>query len=173
MESFDLTDLAWVAGMVVLVLGLRWAWEAYSERGEAAARAARRMRSVESRDSVPALGTIVREQHSDAAEQPRNSPGTAIGNRVPEDGNDLPAQLAGLDPDALLELLASIPGDGEDGYRWSPSAIGRFVGGRLQDRIDRVRELRGETDPVPEPAPPVRMLRLDGGRREIPWEETA
>jgi hypothetical protein len=53
------------------------------------------------------------------------------------------------------------------GWNLAESRVGRFIGGRLEDRIDQVREVRG-VDPAP--APPGRQLRIrdEHGEHLIP-----
>lgn len=111
---------------------------------------------------VPVLQENNTEQHSDAAEQPTEHPGTEGAEYVP----GLVEQLAALDDDALLEALALV--QTEDGeYRFAESRVGRFVGGRLEDRIEQVRAVRG----VETPPPPGRTLRVRDteGERVIPY----
>jgi hypothetical protein len=66
----------------------------------------------------------------------------------------------------LLDALSQVrTDDGE--YRFAESRIGRFIGGRLEDRIAQVREVRGV-----EPPPSGRTLKVRDaqGERVIPFE---
>lgn len=77
------------------------------------------------------------------------------------------AFLEQCDDDALLDILSLVPGADEE-YRFAESRVARFVGGRVEDRIRQVREVR-HTEPPP---PPGRLLRVrdDQGERLIPME---
>ena len=106
------------------------------------------------------------EQRSYAAEQVRNSAEQDSGTAF------LPTihLLERCTDDERLAILAHLRGpDGE--YLYTESRIGRFIGGRTEDRIAQVRELRGTTPP----AAPGRVLRIsDGGQvREIPFDAPA
>jgi hypothetical protein len=91
------------------------------------------------------------EQRSHAVEQPREPSGTAVGN----DGPDLVEQLEHLDDDALLDILAQLRGaDGE--YRYAESRVAKFIGGRVEDRLTQVRDVRG----TEKPAPAGRLLKV-------------
>lgn len=110
-------------------------------------------------DAVPESGNNDAEQRSDAVEQPTEQAGTGVREHVP----GLAEQLAALTDDQLLDVLARVPG--EDGPRFAESRIGRFVGGRLEDRIAQVRDVRGV---VPEPKPGrVLTYHVNGERHEI------
>lgn len=102
------------------------------------------------------------EQRSDAAERPREPAGTEEGNAVP----DLVEQLSQLDDDQLLDILAELRGaDGE--YRYAESRVAKFIGGRVEDRLAQVRDVRG----TERPAPAGRLLRVrdNVGERVIPF----
>lgn len=76
---------------------------------------------------------------------------------------DLLEQLAALD-DALLDLLALLPGEGDD-YRFAESRVAKFIGGRVEDRLSQVRDIRG----TQKPPPSGRMLHIrdQAGKRMI------
>jgi hypothetical protein len=94
---------------------------------------------------------IEREQRSYAMEHGAEPSGTVPSEPVP----DLAEQLAALDDDALLDILARLPGE-DEGYRFAESRIARFIPGRVEDRITQVRAARGTEKP---PAP-GRQLRI-------------
>jgi len=117
-------------------------------------------RNMSSTQHVPDYGEKRRERRSDAVEHDREQPGTSGGNVF----QGLVEQIETLDDDTLLDILAQARDDNGE-YRFAESKIGRFVGGRLEDRIAQVRAARGE-DP---PAPAGRMLNVNNERR-IPFE---
>lgn len=104
------------------------------------------------------------EQRSDAVERRAEPSGTPATEPVP----DLVEQLAALDDDALLDILALLPGDGED-WRFAESRIAKFIPGRVEDRLTQVRDIRG----TEKPAPPGRTLRVRdaAGERIISFVE--
>jgi hypothetical protein len=106
------------------------------------------------------------EQRSYAAERSTEPSGTQPSEPVP----DLAEQLAELDDDELLNILALLPGEDDD-YRFAESRIAKFIPGRVEDRLAQVRDARGTT----RPAPPGRMLRVrdQAGERVIPIRQEA
>jgi hypothetical protein len=108
---------------------------------------------------------IATEQRSYAVEQRREQMGTEDGNDVP----DLAELLEQLDDDQLLDILARL--QSEDGaFRFAESRVAKFVGGRVEDRLAQVRDVRGTEKP-----PSGRLLRVrDGaGERQIPIRKEA
>lgn len=107
---------------------------------------------------------IPTEQRSYAVEQRAELPGT-------EDGNDVPDVLELLeqaDDDQLLDILAGLRGE-DGGYRFAESRVAKFIGGRVEDRLAQVREIRGTEKP------PGRLLRVrdERGERQIPIRKEA
>lgn len=92
-----------------------------------------------SRAIVPASRENEREQRSDAMEH--------AGNSAREHVPDLAETIGNMPDDLLLDILAQVR-DGSGDYRFAESRIGRFIGGRLEDRIAQVREARGEETPA-------------------------
>lgn len=119
-------------------------------------------RVMSRRAPVPTFQENEWEQRSDAVEQGWEQAGTGGAEHVPY----LVEQLGDLDDNELLEVLALIQDD--TGYRFAESRIGRFVGGRLEDRIDQVRAVRGEPEGEP---PPGRTLKVrdEKGERVISY----
>jgi hypothetical protein len=100
------------------------------------------------------------EQRSYAVERSAEPSGTQAAELVPA----LVEQLATLGDDALLDILALLPGE-DEGYRFAESRIAKFIPGRVEDRLAQVRSARGTERP---PAP-GRLLRVrdQGGERLI------
>ena len=120
---------------------------------------------VASASSVPALPQNDGNARSDAVEPDREQSGTEDGNRVPS----LVAQLEQLSDEALLDILARLKTPaGED--RFADSRIGKFIGGRVEDRVEQVRAVRAK----PAPAPPGRTIpvrdRAGGGEHLLTLE---
>ena len=55
------------------------------------------------------------------------------------------ATLEQLDDDALLDILAQVKKDG--GERFTDSRIAKFIGGRIEDRVAQVRDVRAKSAP--------------------------
>jgi hypothetical protein len=107
---------------------------------EGAARRAYRQRvyNMSSNKVSHTLFPIEGSHRSYAVEQGSEQPGTGGAFHVPP----LWEQLGTLSDDELLDILARVVDeDGEP--RFAESKIGRFVGGRLEDRIAQVRAVRG------------------------------
>lgn len=82
------------------------------------------------------------EQRSYAAERPTERLGTGIGNSVPA----LAKHLGTLADDQLLaELALVVNADGS--FKYADSRIAKFIGGRVEDRVAQVREVRGVVAP--------------------------
>lgn len=113
-------------------------------------------------DRVPDDRAIDWERRSLAAERDRELLGTDDGNVVPV--ADLPAFLADLEPETLVELLALIPGE-KDGWRFADSAIAKFVPGRNEVWMQRIREIREKPAPAPAPKREIPMRHMGQERR--------
>lgn len=114
---------------------------------------------------VPAQPQNDGNWRSDAVEQDREQPGTGNGNSVP----DPVALLEQLSDDALLDILARVklPSGGE---RFADSRIAKFIGGRVEDRVEQVRAVRAKPAPPPQGrAIPVRE-RGGGGEHLLTLE---
>jgi len=74
------------------------------------------------------------------------------------DAEHVPILLGTLTDDQLLDILARVQFDGD--YRFAESKIGRFIGGRLEDRILQVRQIRDGKRQI-----------IINGVRSIPIEE--
>lgn len=100
---------------------------------------------------------------SHATEQPTEPRGTLSPDRVLR----FAELLSDLSDDTLLDVFARVKTpEGED--KWADSRVGKFIGGRLEDRIAAVRDIRGTTPPPP---PGRTLLVSDGGeKRVIPFE---
>ena len=115
--------------------------------------------------SVPAQPQNDGNWRSDAVEQDREQPGTGNGNSVP----DPVALLEQLSDDELLDILARVklPSGGE---RFADSRIAKFIGGRVEDRVEQVRAVRAKPAPPPQGrAIPVRE-RGGGGEHLLTIE---
>jgi hypothetical protein len=112
---------------------------------------------------VPDGRDNAREHGSYAAEPDREPSGTGGREPIPA----LAEQLTALDDNEVLAVLALI--ESEDGeYRYADSRIAKFIPGRVEDRIDQVRAVRGVEAEL---APPGRLLRVrdEKGERVIPF----
>lgn len=84
-----------------------------------------------------------------AVERPTERPS---GNPVPINRSALFARiLSTLPEDELIDTLAQMTNP-DGSWRYAESRIGKFAPGRLEDRIEQVRRIRG-TDPAPKPPP--------------------
>ena len=108
---------------------------------------------------VPAQPQNDGNWRSDAVEQDREQPGTGNGNSVP----DPVALLEQLSDDELLDILARVklPSGGE---RFADSRIAKFIGGRVEDRVEQVRVVRAK--PAPQPQGRAIPVRERGGGGE-------
>lgn len=89
--------------------------------------------------------------------------GTEAGNTVPFSVPALVKALTELSDDELLTVLAALPGESDD-YRFADSRLAKFIGGRVEDRQNQVRELRGKELPLP---PGRKMEIQQNGRRQV------
>lgn len=92
-----------------------------------------------------------------AVEQGSEPSGTVIGN--------IAEQLGTLTDDARLAVLANIT-DADGNYVYADSRIAKFIGGRVEDRVRQVRDVRGTDAPPPKPQPVLRV-RDNGHERLI------
>lgn len=107
------------------------------------------------RVAVPPPAQTGRERYSYAAEQPAEQAGTE-GREL---FRTLAEQLSALSEDDRLTVYAlMIDDDGE--YIYADSRIGRMSGGRLEDRIAQVRNVRG----APTSAKPAAYVTPIAGR---------
>lgn len=156
--TFDEVASIFVLVMAAILLGWRYRPRAFFGRLWATiVEIARLFTYVTPEQEETRAAPIPTEQRSHAVERPREHLGT-------EDGNDVPplVELLGtLDDDALLDILAGLRG--EDGaYRFAESRVAKFIGGRVEDRLAQVREVRG----TEKPTPPGRILRVRDERGE-------
>jgi len=95
--------------------------------------------NMSSQAPIPLAHQSEREHRSDAAEQPMERPaGTSFHSVI--------AFLEQLDDDGRLDILAQLRDeDGE--WLYAESRVAKFIGGRTEDRISQVREVRGIPDP--------------------------
>ena len=101
------------------------------------------------------------EPRSDAVEQGSEQSGTGERNRVPA----LVAQLEQCSDEALLDILARLKTPaGEE--RFADSRIAKFVGGRVEDRVEQVRAVRAKPTPAPAPQGRAILVRDRGGAGE-------
>lgn len=109
--------------------------------------------------SVPVQPQNDGNWRSDAVEQDREPLGTGNGNSVP----DPVALLEQLSDDELLDILARVklPTGGE---RFADSRIAKFIGGRVEDRVEQVRVVRAK--PAPQPQGRAIPVRERGGAGE-------
>lgn len=116
--------------------------------------------------AVPDSPHIAAEQRSQAQEQPGNRAEHSDGTWF----RSLIADLEQCSDDELLALLAQLRGADGD-FRYAESRVAKFIGGRIEDRIDQVRDVRGTTPPQA----PGRVLRVrdDRGERVIPMDVAA
>jgi len=109
--------------------------------------------------SVPAQLQKDGNWRSDAVEQGSEQPGTGNRNSVP----DLVAQLEQCSDEQLLDILARVrSATGED--RFADSRIAKFIGGRVEDRVEQVRAVREK--PAPQPQGRAIPVRDRGGAGE-------
>lgn len=107
----------------------------------------------------PEWAALWSERLSDAAEGLRKGPEGGAGN--PSGAAPSLVELIEAATDAEL-LRALALARGPDGApRWAASRIGTFAGGRLEVRIQEIREIRGEAPP---PADPDALVTPYAGR---------
>lgn len=178
MQDFSLNDLAWVLGslLCVSIIGILWTQRAAivstvssitaRARAEGAARKAYRQQ-VYDRALMPSRAAIAGIVPSDgsnrsyAVEPSWEQDGSQSRNPVPY----LAEQLEILSDDARLEVLARMV-DADGKYVYADSRIAKFIGGRVEDRITQVRDVRG-TEAPPRKPPAVLRVRDNGHERLI------
>jgi hypothetical protein len=107
----------------------------------------------------------VRSSQRSYAQEPYREPlGTVARNGVPA----LVERLEAASDDELLEALA-LAKDEDGGDRWAESRIAKFIGGRVEDRLNQVRDVRGTEKPLP--AGRVLRVRDQAGERVIPFAQ--
>lgn len=74
-------------------------------------------------------------------------------------------QLGTLSDDELLDILARVK-DANGNPKYADSRIAKFIGGRVEDRTNQVRDVRGTELPPPK-APAVLRVRDNGTERLI------
>lgn len=74
-------------------------------------------------------------------------------------------QLGTLSDDELLDILARVQ-DANGIPKFADSRIAKFVGGRVEDRVAQVRDVRGSAPPPPKP-PALLRVRDNGIERLI------
>lgn len=107
------------------------------------------------------LFPIGSSHRSYAMEQGLEPSGTQTGNPVPA----IWEQLGTLSDDQLLDILARVKTPTGE-YKYADSRIAKFVGGRVEDRVAQVRDVRGTEPPPPKPAAVLRV-RDNGMERLI------
>lgn len=134
-------------------------------RAEGVARAAYRQQ-VYSHDHMSnqkvsrTLFPIDGNQRTAALDRSLEPMGTALSFRVPP----LWEQLEQLSDDELLDVLAQVRTANGD-LKYADSRIAKFVGGRVDDRVQQVRDVRGKEAPAK--AMPMLRVRSDGMERLI------
>jgi hypothetical protein len=74
-------------------------------------------------------------------------------------------QLEQLSDDELLDVFARMR-DASGNPKYADSRIAKFIGGRVEDRTNQVRDVRGSVPPPPKPQPVLRV-RDNGHERLI------
>lgn len=112
--------------------------------------------------SVPAAAGSAGTPQFHAEERPREPSGTVTWNDV----LSIAEHLSTLDDDALLAVLALVEDSGGD-PRFAESRVAKFIPGKVEDRLNQVRKIRGTTPPPP----PGRSLKVRdaAGERVIPY----
>lgn len=144
-------------GFIMMLLFKAAVW--WGERPPVAPRV--RSYPMSSRARVPTSQENDGSRRSAAVEQGSEPSGSQSWNPVP----DLAEELAILTDDARLEVFAQMKDD-DGNYVYADSRIAKFIGGRVEDRVKQVRDVRGKELPPPKPAPQLRV-RADGYERLI------
>jgi hypothetical protein len=118
-------------------------------------------RHMSSRAPVPAIERNDSSRRSYAVEQGSEQAGSDDAFRVPA----LWEQLEQLSDDELLDILARVK-DANGNPKFADSRIAKFIGGRVEDRTNQVRDVRGSAPPPPKP-PAVLRVRDNGHERLI------
>jgi hypothetical protein len=115
---------------------------------------------------IPTIRTDQLEYRSYAVEAPTEPAGTEVVEPIPTRESFI-KWFESLSDNERLEVLASIRN--EDGtYSYAESRVGKFIGGRVEDRIAQVRRLRDL--PIPIKQGRILHIRDVAGERSIPWE---
>jgi hypothetical protein len=130
---------------------------------EGAARRAYRQRAynMSSQERSHIYDPITSSHRSYAVEPTLEPAGTDDGNSVPA----LWEQLGTLSEDELLDILARVK-DANGNPKFADSRIAKFIGGRVEDRVAQVRDVRGTESPPPKP-PALLRVRDNGMERLI------
>lgn len=112
--------------------------------------------------AVPVAEENTREHGSYAAEPFAELTRTVGAELVPY----LAELLSDLDDDQVLEVLARVT-DSDGDPRYAESTIAKFIPGRVADRLDQVRAVRGTAPPPP--VGRVLKIRDSAGERLIPY----
>lgn len=178
MQDFGLNDLAWIVGSLfcVSVIGILWTQRAAivsivsgisaRARAEGEARRAYRQRvydheQMSSEKVSRALFPINGNSGSPALDRTSELSGSAGAFLSPT----IAELLEQLSDDELLTELAQVR-DANGNPKYADSRIAKFIGGRTEDRVTQVRDVRGKAPPPPRPAPQLRV-RADGIERLI------
>jgi hypothetical protein len=117
-------------------------------------------RTMSSQPSVPLPAQRLTERGSYAVEPSWDRDGTPAAFQVPTIA-ELLEQLS--DDDLLAELALMKDANGNPKY--ADSRIAKFIGGRVEDRVKQVRDVRGTEAP---PALPAAQLRVrDNGHERL------
>lgn len=125
--------------------------------GEARRAYRRRMYDMSTQKRSHIYAPFDSSQRSYAVEPTLEPSGTEGGNRVPA----LVELLGTLSDDEWLDILARVS-DASGKPKFADSRIAKFVGGRVEDRIAQVRDVRGNDAPLP-PKPQPRLRVRDNG----------
>jgi hypothetical protein len=135
-------------------------------RSEGAARRAYRQQVYDralmpSRAAISDLASSGSSRRSPAVEHSLEQAGSGGAFRVPA----LWEQLEQLSDDELLDILARMK-DSQGNPKYADSRIAKFIGGRVEDRVAQVRDVRGK-DPPPPKSPALLRVRDNGMERLI------
>ena len=111
-----------------------------------------KVRHMSSRATVPTPPENNRSWRSPAVDRTSEPSGTQYGNSVPP----LWEQLERLSDDELLDVLARV-NDANGNPKYADSRIAKFIGGRVEDRTNQVRDVRGSVPPPPKPQQTLRV----------------
>jgi hypothetical protein len=118
-------------------------------------------RTMSSQPSVPISPQRLVERRSYAVEQGSEQAGTEGAFQVPT----IAELLERLSEDDLLAELARMK-DASGNPKYADSRIAKFIGGRVEDRIAQVRDVRSSEPPPPKPQALLRV-RDNGMERLI------
>ena len=178
MQEFSLNDLAWILGslLCVSIIGILWTQRAAivaivsgiaaRARAEGAKRAAYRQQVYDralmpSRSAIAAIVPSDGSNRSYAVEPNWERDGSPAALQVPT----IAELLEQLSDDELLAEMALVK-DANGKLKYADSRIAKFIGGRVEDRITQVRDVRG-TEAPPRKPPAVLRVRDNGHERLI------